>query len=235
MARIRTIKPEFFTSESVLSVSPLARLFFIGLWCESDREGRLKWKPKTLKFRYLPADAVDIESLSDELIEEGMINIYSVDGDEYCEIPSFTSHQVINNRERESEIPENDINASTTRQPRVKAEGRKGRKGKEGNGTVVSLDYEKIKEIFNSKLTKAPSVTKLTEKRKRLVRKFFTDFDLDYEKFANYLTFLNDHPDAQWMFEKRPKNDGTGQNWNPRTFEYFVDEKCFLNAKENLQ
>lgn len=235
MARIRTIKPEFFTSESVLSVSPLARLFFIGLWCESDREGRLKWKPKTLKFRYLPADAVDIETLSDELIEEGMINIYSVDGEEYCEIPSFTSHQVINNRERESEIPANDIHASTTRQQRVKAEGRKEGKGKEGKGTGDSLDYEKIKDIFNSNLTKASSIVKLTDKRKRLVKKLFKDFNLDYEKFANYLTFLNNHPDTQWMFEIRPKNDGSGQNWNPQTFEYFVGEKCFLNAKENLQ
>lgn len=235
MARIRTIKPEFFTSESVLSVSPLARLFFIGLWCESDREGRLKWKPKTLKFRYLPADAVDVESLSDELIEEGMISIYSVDGEEYCEIPSFTSHQVINNRERESEIPANDIHASTTRQPRVKAEGKEGRKGRERKGTGDSLDYEKIKEIFNSTLTNASSVAKLTDKRKRLVKKLFTDFYLDYEKFTNYLSFLNDHPDTQWMFQKRPKNDGSGQNWNPQTFEYFVGEKCFLNAKENLQ
>ena len=235
MARIRTIKPEFFTSESVLSVSPLARLFFIGLWCEADREGRLKWKPKTLKFRYLPADAVDIESLSDELIEEGMINIYSVDGDEYCEIPSFTSHQVINNRERESEIPANDIHASTTRQPRVKAEGKEGREGKEGNGTGDILDYEKIKDIFNNSLTKASSIVKLTDKRKRLVKKLFKDFDLNYEKFENYLTFLNNHPDAQWMFQVRPKNDGSGQNWNAQTFEYFVSEKCFLNAKENLQ
>lgn len=235
MARIRTIKPEFFTSESILSVSPLARLFFIGLWCEADREGRLKWKPKTLKFRYLPADAVDIESLSDELIEEGMINIYSVDGDEYCEIPSFTSHQVINNREKDSELPPNDGNASTTRQPRVKAEGRKEGKGKERKGTNDSLDYEKIKDIFNNNLTKASSIVKLTDKRKRLVKKLFKDFNLDYEKFGNYLTFLNNHPDTQWMFETRPKNDGSGQNWNPQTFEYFVGEKCFLNAKENLQ
>lgn len=235
MARIRTIKPEFFTSESILSVSPLARLFFIGLWCEADREGRLKWKPKTLKFRYLPADDVDIESLADELVEEEMIRIYSVDGDEYCEIPSFTSHQVINNREKDSELPPNDSHASTTRQTRVKAEGRKEGKGKEGKGTGDSLDYEKIKDIFNSNLTKASSIVKLTDKRKRLVKKLFKDFDLDYEKFANYLTFLNNHPDAQWMFETRPKNDDTGQNWNPRDFEYFVGEKCFLNAKENLQ
>ena len=105
MARIRTVKPEFFTSESVLSVSPLARLFFIGLWCEADREGRLKWKPKTLKFRYLPGDSVNIEKLCQELEKSEMIITYTVNGSDYCEIPSFKSHQVINNREKESELP----------------------------------------------------------------------------------------------------------------------------------
>ena len=98
-----------------------------------------------------------------------------------------------------------------------------------------SLDYDRIKEIFNATLSKASNIVKLTEKRKKLVKKLFDDFELDYEKFVSYLTFLNDHPDAQWMFERRPKNDGTGQYWNAQTFEYFVSEKCFLNAKENMQ
>ncbi|AUR95836.1 hypothetical protein NVP1213O_60 [Vibrio phage 1.213.O._10N.222.54.F10] len=98
-----------------------------------------------------------------------------------------------------------------------------------------SLDYDKIKEIFNTTLTKASSIVKLTEKRKKLVKKLFDDFELDYEKFVSYLTFLNEHPDAQWMFERRIKTDGSGQYWNAQTFEYFVSEKCFLNAKENMQ
>ena len=54
MARIRTIKPEFFTSEDIVGMTPLARLFYVALWCESDREGRLEWKPNTFKLRYLP-------------------------------------------------------------------------------------------------------------------------------------------------------------------------------------
>ena len=132
MARIRTVKPEFFTSESVLSVSPLARLFFIGLWCEADRDGRLKWKPKTLKFRYLPADSVNIEKLCTELEQAEMIVTYTIDNNDYCEIPSFKSHQVINNREKESELPSRDSDASTTRES-----GRKeGREGKERKGTT---------------------------------------------------------------------------------------------------
>lgn len=129
MARIRTVKPEFFTSESVLSVSPLARLFFIGLWCEADREGRLKWKPKTLKFRYLPGDSVNIEKLCAELEDAKMITTYTIDKNDYCEIPSFKSHQVINNREKESELPSRDSDASTTRESGRK-EGREGRERK---------------------------------------------------------------------------------------------------------
>lgn len=97
-----------------------------------------------------------------------------------------------------------------------------------------SLDYDIIKEIFNATLSKASNIVKLTEKRKKLVKKLFDDFELDYEKFESYLAYMNDHPDCQWMFEKRMKTDGSGQYWNAKTFDYFVDEKCFLNVKENL-
>ena len=63
MARIRTIKPEFFTSEDIVSLSPLARLLYVALWCEADKEGRLVWKPLTFKLRYLPADDCDIKAV----------------------------------------------------------------------------------------------------------------------------------------------------------------------------
>lgn len=112
---------------------------------------------------------------------------------------------------------------------------RKNEKNGKNEKNKESIDYDKIKDIFNSTLTNARSVVKLTDKRKRLVKKLFDDFELDYEKFENYLSFINNHPNTQWMFETRPKNDGSGQNWNPRGFDYFVGEKCFLNAKEILQ
>jgi hypothetical protein len=132
MARIRTIKPEFFTSEDIVSLSPLARLFYVSLWCESDREGRFEWKPKTFKLRYLPGDECDIAELAKELTGAGLVEIYEAEGKTYAQIPSFTKHQVINNRESESSIPSPTSDASTTRKPRVKAEGKEGREGKEG-------------------------------------------------------------------------------------------------------
>src|SRR5471032_626819 len=71
MARIRTIKPEFFTSDDICALSPLARLLYVGLWCEADRAGRLVWMPRAFKRRYLPDDACDIDRLADELLKRG--------------------------------------------------------------------------------------------------------------------------------------------------------------------
>lgn len=119
MARIRTIKPDFFTSEDIVSLSPLARLLFISTWLEADREGRFVWRPKNLKLRYLPGDDCDIYALTDELLDAGLVVTYGVNGQTYAEIPSFTRHQVINNRESESIIPARVTDALTTRAVRV--------------------------------------------------------------------------------------------------------------------
>lgn len=136
MARIRTIKPEFFTSEDIVSLSPMARLLYIALWCEADREGRMVWKPVTFKMRYFPADTVQIEKLCDEILDAGLVVQY----DKYAFIPSFHSHQHINPREQQSQLPTPEIDASTTRQPRVSnasprdsdVQGGRERKGREG-------------------------------------------------------------------------------------------------------
>lgn len=126
MARIRTIKPEFFTSEDIVSLTPLARVFYIALWCEADREGRMDWKPGTLKMRYLPGDSCDVKELAAELVDAGLIVLYEVDGKQYAEVPTFKTHQVINNRETESTRPARNFHASS----RVKAERKEGREGK---------------------------------------------------------------------------------------------------------
>ena len=102
MARIRTIKPEFFTSEDIVSLSPLARLLYIGLWCEADKEGRLVWKPKTFKMRYLPGDNCNIDKICDELVKVGVVVLY---GEGLAFIPGFVRHQHVNPRETKSALP----------------------------------------------------------------------------------------------------------------------------------
>lgn len=144
MARIRTIKPEFFTSEDICSLSPLSRLFYVSLWCESDRVGRLAWKPNTFKLRYFPGDECDIHAMGAELVAANLIVLYEVDGKQYAEIPTFETHQVINNREAESSIPAKPAGENPrvkVASVRVQAEGRKEGKGKErkeGNGSLTT-------------------------------------------------------------------------------------------------
>ncbi|MEW6775271.1 MAG: hypothetical protein AB1405_03205 [Bdellovibrionota bacterium] len=105
MARIRTVKPEFFTSESVGSLSPLARLAFAGLWCHADRRGRLEDKPRTLKTRILPYDECDFGELLQELVRTECIFRYEIGGRRFIQVVNFEKHQVVNPRENESYIP----------------------------------------------------------------------------------------------------------------------------------
>ena len=137
MARIRTVKPEFFTSEDIVSLSPRARLLYIALWCEADREGRFQWKPNTLKLRYLPSDDCDITELADELIARGLVVLY---GPGFAVIPKFNEHQHINPREAASKLPDPDASprvtdASARVKSKIDAQGGREGKGKEGDMT----------------------------------------------------------------------------------------------------
>ena len=49
MARIRTIKPDFWSDEKIVELTPWARLLFIGLWNFSDDDGRMPFSPKKIK------------------------------------------------------------------------------------------------------------------------------------------------------------------------------------------
>lgn len=145
MARIRTIKPEFFKHEELYLAEieeklPL-RLAFAGLFGVSDREGRFKWRPNQIKLDILPYDKVDFSLVLDALATRGFIQEYEDEnGERFGYIPTFLDHQVINNREMDSSII-SPFDASVTRDPRAlilhKGKGREG-KGKERKGREVS-------------------------------------------------------------------------------------------------
>src|SRR5574337_598051 len=123
MARIRSIKPDFFRHESLFEAEretklPL-RLAYAGLWTAADREGRFKWSARQLKLDCLPYDDVDFSRVLDALTTRGFIVKYTANGSDYGFIPSWKDHQVINNREAASTLPEPNENNILTREPRV--------------------------------------------------------------------------------------------------------------------
>jgi hypothetical protein len=147
--RIRTIKPEFFTHEGLYEAEietglPI-RVAFAGLWCVADREGRFKWEPRRIGVQVLPYDGVDFSRVLDALTTRGFVVMYRVNDACFGLIPSFQKHQVINNRESESVLPDpssknvefiekyEENHASTTREARDDHAGQGEGKGREGN------------------------------------------------------------------------------------------------------
>jgi hypothetical protein len=105
MARVRYIKPGFFTNEALADCQPLTRLLFAGLWTIADREGRLEDRPRKIKIEILPYDDCNVDSLLSELVTAGFITRYEVNGAKFIQIGNFVRHQQPHHKELESRIP----------------------------------------------------------------------------------------------------------------------------------
>jgi hypothetical protein len=100
MARIRTIKPEFWASEQVMDCKPITRLLFIGLWNFVDDFGRAPVAPRTIKAQVMPGDSCsgsDIQDMLNELSAVGLIRFYTADEKMFFEITGWSKHQKIDN------------------------------------------------------------------------------------------------------------------------------------------
>lgn len=99
MSRIRTTKPEFWTSEQVMSCSPMARLLFIGLWNFCDDHGVHTASCKRLKGEIFPCDdfssETDIQGWINELINVGLLYEYEVNSKRYWLVTGWKNHQRI--------------------------------------------------------------------------------------------------------------------------------------------
>lgn len=108
MARIRTIKPDFFTSLTVTQLPVAARLTFIGLWTHVDDEGRCVAEARLIAAAVWPLDdniaAATVAGHLDDLERLGLIARYTVNGRPYLQVCGWHEHQRIN-RPTESKIP----------------------------------------------------------------------------------------------------------------------------------
>ncbi|WP_333901492.1 DnaT-like ssDNA-binding domain-containing protein [Enterobacter wuhouensis] len=106
MARIRTIKPEFWTDEDMAELSEPACLLAIGLLNYADDEGYFNANPKLIKAAVFPIrePSVPIQVLIQELSNCGYLSMFSTsDGKQFGAITNFLKHQVVN-KPKESKI-----------------------------------------------------------------------------------------------------------------------------------
>lgn len=98
MARIRTVKPEFWTSEDVVECPRDVRLFFIGLWNFADCAGRIPLKPRMLKMRIFPGEddigVDDVSAMVRRLVRAGLLIEYAFESQRYLQVTGW-HHQRI--------------------------------------------------------------------------------------------------------------------------------------------
>lgn len=99
MARIRTVKPEFWTDEKIIQLPYEARLLFIGMWNFADDDGCLVDEPDRIKMQVLPADHTNAALLIDLLVAAGLvIRIELPDGRDVLMVKHFAEHQKISHK-----------------------------------------------------------------------------------------------------------------------------------------
>ena len=142
MARIRTVKPEFFRHEELqdleaANVGKYPMMVFAGLWGHCDKNGVFAYKPRSLKLDILPFLPFDMTETLEILEAAGFVEVFEVEGEKYGHIRSFPEHQRITGKEAEQSGRHPEPIGETT----GKHLGNSGekpdaqeRKGKEGKG-----------------------------------------------------------------------------------------------------
>ena len=108
MARIRTIKPEFWEDEKLAKLPVYARLLFIGTWNFADDNGVLLANPVLMKSHIFPYEDIGISTISewiDMLVENGMLIRTTYNGKDYLVIRKFLIHQKINRKSIRINLP----------------------------------------------------------------------------------------------------------------------------------
>lgn len=189
MARIRTVKPDFFRHEKLqdLEVNNPGKyimLVFQGLWTLSDSKGKFIYKPRTIKLDVLPFIPFEINDTLKILIDENFIEVYEVKGEKYGLIPSFNEHQRLSGKELSEGEKHPDPEPDKVRETNGKQEGsdreadgkhlesQEG-KGKEGKG---GTEFMKDFKITDCKLSVEDLEYQVISGSIRLYKGFVSEF-----------------------------------------------------------
>jgi hypothetical protein len=104
MARIRTIKPDFFRHEVLQDLEAAnpgrhVMLVFAALWGHCDKLGRFEWRPRQLKLDILPFLEFDMTETLTLLCQAGLLRRYEAEGKQYGLVETFEKHQRISGKE----------------------------------------------------------------------------------------------------------------------------------------
>jgi hypothetical protein len=111
MARIRSIKPEFWADEELaIQLSRDERMLYLGLWNLADEHARLRGDPRYVKGQLFAYDddltAPDIDKMLTRLAELGKVIRYRSGAGRYVFLPKLSSHQRLDADKVPSKLPD---------------------------------------------------------------------------------------------------------------------------------
>jgi len=227
MARIRTIKPEFWTDEDMSELSEPSALLAIGLLNYSDDEGYFNANPSLIKAAIFPIrePSKNIPGMLQELSDCGYICTYSdkESNKVYGHVVNFTKHQRVD-KAKPSEIKELKINSGSIQDESKNDQGRV-LAGKEGNGR----ERKELDAFFDLFWAKFPN-----KKDKQASRKAFVKLRPDEILLKQMLEAI----DKQIAWRKTMKENGEwcedwkyGQGWiTGRRWEDEISVKAKTNV-----
>lgn len=182
MARIRTIKPEFWEDEKIGKLPIPCRLFFIGCWNFADDFGVIKGNAALLKSQIFPYDenlrVSEIKKWIDSLVDARMLVPIIHAEESYYFIRTFRSHQVLDKRYDKSYIGKgivkeliiralNDNDVNTTSTPRDNDVNTTEEKEEEKEDKKESPNGDKKEAVASSPASSNPDFLKFNDWLKR--------------------------------------------------------------------
>lgn len=256
MARIRTIKPEFCTSEQVAECSTNARLLFVCMWMFCDDAGRHPANCKRLKMEVFPGDSFtdkQIKELVAELIRVGLLSEYKHENAMFWQVTGWKKHQRIDRPSYKygpflSNGEPRDIDEHSTNDLRVIDEHSPPEgNGKEGNGKEGSREDGGVVEQATTPQASGYTFTvadgsewSLSTKKVDEYRKSFPELDLNRE-FLKAAQWLRDNPKRRktekgmcaflgsWL--GRAQNNGSGSSVRVPTAPVTFAQQREINSK----
>lgn len=178
MARIRTIKPEFWEDEKIGKLPIPCRLFFIGCWNFADDFGVIKGNAALLKSQIFPYDenlrVSEIKKWIDSLVDARMLVPIIHAEESYYFIRTFRSHQVLDKRYDKSYIGKdivkeliskalNDYDVNTTSTPRDNDVNTVEEKEEEKEDKKESPNGDKKEAVASSPASSNPDFLKFND------------------------------------------------------------------------
>jgi hypothetical protein len=125
VARMRSVKPEFWADPSLARMSRDSRLLYIALWNFADEHGRMFGDPRFVKGHAFPYDddlsVTRITVLLAELTSAGKVQPYKVAGEAYLFLPKLAKHQRLEAEKVPSRLPGPDESAPEPEPPAVQS------------------------------------------------------------------------------------------------------------------